>query len=119
MLKLLYKREKGKRMSKQMKSLALGLLLVPGALCAAEQQGNNRWPAYEELIGNMPVPLQEKYAKLSDEQRAAIFALYQDVSRLMVIADDIKERHKGALDILHELGLHGKVSYSIGTDDKE
>lgn len=105
-------------MSKQMKSLALGLLLVPGVLCATGKQNDIRWPAYEEMIGNMPAPLQEKYAKLSDEKKAELFALYQDVSRLMAIADDIKERHKGALDVVHELGLHGKISCSL-TDDKE
>lgn len=101
-------------MSKQINSLALGLLLVPSVLCATEKRESNKWPQYEELLGNMPAPLQEKYAKLSDEQRAAIFALYQDVSRLMTIADDIKERHKGALALLEELGLHGKASFSIG-----
>lgn len=106
-------------MSKQINSLALGFLLVPGMLSAADKQQDMKWPMYEELLGNMPAPLREKYSKLSEEQKAALFALYQDVSRLVVIAKDIEARHKDALALLHELGFHGRVSCSIGDDDKD
>lgn len=103
-------------MSKHINSLALGFLLVPGMLSSVDKQQDTKWPLYEELLGNMPAPLREKYSKLSEEQKAVLFALYQDVSRLVVIAKDIEARHKDAIALLHELGFHGKVSCSLGAE---